>query len=494
MLADFYRNRRDKIAMRLADLVARTPEQAEELRVVRLRLGQLEKAYATKRETFAAAIDRVEPDIVIVLEDVVGPDTSVMIRAAHEKNRAAVILPYTIADQSEAAEALAANPRFHLFRHFNWLGLFWSWKYIRRHKGTWLLRLPFPMARAHILAGLTPPDPWLMNTGAADAIALESERMRDYYLEHDFQPEQLRVVGSAYEDEMFRLQRDRDRHYRELCAAEGLDPEKPLLVFSAPPNQLISGVDNGDYDDFAKMCADLAETLKQRAKSHNILVCMHPNFRDQAFHFSDRGLAIYEGDMMHIVPLARVFVAFASATLRWAIAMGVPAINYDIFRYGYTEFDSAGGVLRVDDMASFDGQLDRLCNDAPFFAEISERQESARAYWSMSDGRSVARIRALVEEMIRRRDPDGQAKPEGRSLRALHLVLRSSDCAEARRSAVALKADAQIESVFLFSTARTPDTELFRRDVELCREAGIECLTLAGEPFAYGAEIESGTP
>lgn len=481
---------KEKLGQQLADWSARTPEQKEALRIVRLRIDQLDKTYAANLVTYGKLIESVAPDLVLLLEDTIGPQSPVMIRAAHENNIPAVILPYTIADQTEALEGLVGNPRFHLRQNFNWLGLFHSWKYVRFHKGTGLLRLPYPMARAHQHAGYAPPDPWLLNSGEADAILAESPRIIEYYRERGFPGEQLRLAGAPYEDKMFHIRQARDRLYPELCARHGLDPDKPLIVLSAPPNQLISGKSESAYEDFETLCADLCAALRDHAASHNVLVCMHPNFRDQSHLFTSRGLAVHEGDMMELVPLARLFIAFASATLRWAIACGVPAINYDVFRYNYTEFDPAGGVLRVDDKAVFETLLEKLCTDEAYYSQIASKQAEARQNWSMADGNVMSRMRFVFEELIAQRS-GSQTDLSKRPLKALYFIIRSSDCAEGLRSAIALRDEADIEPVFTFGRATKPDAPTCRDDVLRCEREGVACVTLRGEPFDYSAAPDS---
>ena len=57
-----------------------------------------------------------------------------------------------------------------------------------------------------------------------------------------------------------------------------------------------------------------------------------------------------------LVPLCDLYVASVSSTIRWAIACGKPVVNYDVYRYRYTDFISLDGVLIIDSPGVSDHQ------------------------------------------------------------------------------------------------------------------------------------------
>lgn len=462
------------------------------------RSHKVEELYRGREDAYLEALERLLPDVVLLSEDVVGADLPVMIRAAHQRGVPVLIIPYTIADQSEVKEALAPNRQYWLANYFNWLALFVAPHWVVRYQGRRLVRLPITFLLAQRRRDLEPPDPWMMNSGESDAIALESQRMLDYYLERGFREEPLRVTGAVYEDAMVSRCNRRRELLAGLCREYSFDPAKPLIVVSGPPNQLGTVREDCEFQDFGALCDSVSDALEAQGSTHNVLICMHPNFRDQAFRFADRGLAVYRGDMADVAPLCELFIAFASATLRWAIALGIPAINYDIFRYGYTEFDEAGGTVRVSRSSEFSKVLMRACGEPDYYRELHDRQREAQSYWSAADGQSSERVRALVDELIERRQgdrPDAQPSGEAallstpRPLRAVYLILRSSDCAESRRVAQALRR-VGITCEFLFSRnvdRYHPNPQQIVHDVQACQALGIRCFDRRGELIEFDA-------
>ena len=74
-----------------------------------------------------------------------------------------------------------------------------------------------------------------------------------------------------------------------------------------------------------------------------------------------------------LVPIADLFVAFASSTIRWAIACAVPTVNYDVFHYGYGDFADTSGVLSVQGKEEFRAAMTQLVPSSVAYAALSRR-------------------------------------------------------------------------------------------------------------------------
>ena len=61
-----------------------------------------------------------------------------------------------------------------------------------------------------------------------------------------------------------------------------------------------------------------------------------------------------------MVPASDIYVASISSTIRWAITCGKPVVNYDVYRYRYTDFLAVPGVLATEEQAEFRAVLQRL--------------------------------------------------------------------------------------------------------------------------------------
>ena len=93
-------------------------------------------------------------------------------------------------------------------------------------------------------------------------------------------------------------------------------------------------------------------------------------------------------------------VASISATIRWAIACGIPVINYDTYRYRYADYESAAGVVDVEVLVEFRAMMKRFVEDETFAADLKERQRSVMNYWGQLDDGTGRRLSALVLDAV----------------------------------------------------------------------------------------------
>jgi hypothetical protein len=195
----------------------------------------------------AAIIASVRPGLLVLAGDNPGYDTACFIRAAHDAGLRVVLVPSTMSNGLEEAEVYSKNPRYLVQGAPNRLAAALFPKWGREHNGKRVLRVPGDRALAIELLGLSPPRPWIFNSGFADAIATESDAMRDYYLENGIPPAQLVDCGSLANDTLHEALAQRAERRAEL----GLAGDKPILLSALPPDFLY--LDGGRPEcDFAR--------------------------------------------------------------------------------------------------------------------------------------------------------------------------------------------------------------------------------------------------
>ena len=106
-------------------------------------------------------------------------------------------------------------------------------------------------------------------------------------------------------------------------------------------------------------------------------------------------------DTALLIPLCDFYVAFASATIRWAITASKPVLNYDIFRYDYEDYKFEPAVISVNSLQSFERQLGKLCSEKDYFASLKRTQQECAKNWGMLDGLCETRLIELCDELIR---------------------------------------------------------------------------------------------
>jgi hypothetical protein len=337
-------------------------------------------------------VAREQPDLLVLAEDNVGYETAVLIRAVHERNVPAVVIPFTVSNALEPAEWHFRDPAHHVEGWSSRLvaALYPRWVY--EHRGRRMLRLPAAQVIAKQWWGLAPPIPWQMNSGSADAIAVESPFMEAYYRREGLPAGPLVVTGTLADDELAAVRREAVARREALCAELDLPRDRRLVLCAIPPDQFALCASQADLPDYQTLLRVWVDTLTD-LPGCTVVVRLHPRMAFEAFrHIEAWGVRISQRDTASLVPLCDLFVASVSATIRWAIACGKPVLNYDVYRLGWTDFQDAPGVLRVETRADFAATARRLADDPSFYDEVRRRQEGDAPRWGRLDGQARRRI------------------------------------------------------------------------------------------------------
>ena len=105
-------------------------------------------------------------------------------------------------------------------------------------------------------------------------------------------------------------------------------------------------------------------------------------------------------DTALLIPLCDFYVAFASATIRWAITAGKPVLNYDIFRYDYEDYALEPAVISVNSLKGFKLHLGNLCSNREYVTSLKRTQQECAIKWGMLDGLCETRLIDLCDELI----------------------------------------------------------------------------------------------
>jgi hypothetical protein len=367
-----------------------------------LRLTQARRSLREAR----ALVARLRPDLLVLAEDTVEYGTAALVRAAREQGAPTVIVPFTVATAEEPAETYAGARRFQVRGMGNRLLARLSPRWVHEHRGRRLVRQPAPRAFALELTRLAPPRPWTVHGGRADRVAVESDHMLALYRAEGVPEEKLAPTGALYDDVLAAARADAPARKAALAAELGLDPTRPLVLSALPPDQLGSRTDVSEFRTYAELVAAWVGALA--APHWNVVLTAHPRARpaDVAVPPHPR-VWLVARDTAELVPLADLFVASASATIRWAIACGVPVVNYDVYRYAYADYRGLAGVMAVSDRESFARVLGSLASDTAALRRAAEQQRAEAPRWGRLDGRSGARLLALFDSMA---EPTGGSR------------------------------------------------------------------------------------
>ena len=184
--------------------------------LVQFRQAQHHRAHAD------AIIRQAAPDAIVLFEDNVGDATRFLGAAAAARDIPYVVLPTTIPNPREPANVYR-HARSHAAVGFaaRYVARRWpEWTY--EFEGRKLLRLPVPAILALKFVRADIPTPWILNSGQARAICVESRATQSIYRRLGFGDNQLALTGSPVDDTLYevhckRAQRS-ERSARSACS------------------------------------------------------------------------------------------------------------------------------------------------------------------------------------------------------------------------------------------------------------------------------------
>lgn len=344
----------------------------------------------------------VQPDLIILPEDNVETLSTIFVAKGRRLNIPSIIIPFTIPNPLEPARYYYDNPLYQargpiarrlVERHPKWRF---------HHEGRDLLRQPAIKASCQEFLGLSSPAPWILNRGYAVSIALDSEAQRDHYTKLGFPAEQLKIIGDMNGAMFHRVRSHKQGFVEEVCSRYGWQSGRPLILCGFPPDQY-QGTDTSrfEFPDYDALVAAWMTSFGLLGERANILIRPHPRIPlERLSGFQGSNIRISLQPTAELIPLCDLYIASISATIRWAIACGVPVINYDTYRYRYNDYASAAGVIGVEDLGEFRSLMTRFVDDETFAADLKERQCGVMNYWGQLDDGTGRRLSALVLDAV----------------------------------------------------------------------------------------------
>lgn len=347
---------------------------------------------------FTALLEDESPDALVLFEDNIGGWTRIIAGAAADQRIAYFVLPLTIPNPKEPAAFYRGQPSHMISGTLaRFIAARWpKWSY--EHEGVAMLRLPAPEILSMHYLRLDTPQPWVLNTGSAEAICIESEAMLRHYRGLGFAEGQLVVTGSLVDDTLDAMHRDREARRQALLAEHGLDPARPLFLVGFPPDQYTSpDTSPFEFESFEQLIDAWGAALAPVLAQANVIIKPHPRLAAWRLRpLKAAGLTLSTAPTEELVPLADVYIASISATIRWALALGIPVVNYDCYRYRYGDFDAAAGLVTVEHLSDFQSAVAALARDPAHRAAMTARQAADAHNWGMIDGHFGDRLLHLL--------------------------------------------------------------------------------------------------
>jgi hypothetical protein len=352
------------------------------------------------------------PDLLITLEDNAEGLSGLVSHTARARGIPYVILPDFIPNPAEPACHYYNNPNNRGDTVTGRLVRYFDPKWAIRYDGKSILRLPAQEILVQRLNGQKCVQPWILNAGYAEAIFLESKSALRHYEKLGFRKEKLRVIGGAIEDALYAICLERSKHRHSLNVKYGLDPEATLVICGFPPDQYSAATGRFEFASYGEMCTTWFRVLNLITDKANVLVVPHPRLDVKLIAaFCNGKIKLADERLENILPLADLYIASISTTIRWALALGIPVLNYDSYRYDYGDFTGASGIIEINSASDFADALKKVLSPTGF-SKLKALAEADSANWGKIDGGFRSRLRENLLEIYRNYDGNPKSTHE----------------------------------------------------------------------------------
>lgn len=233
------------------------------------------------------------------------------------------------------------------------------------------------------------PNPWILGGGACDLVLVSGQDEFQRNLNDGADPRRLLVTGYRSHDLLFQSHKHKDEIRRTLHHDYALNQDKKLLIASLPPLAEHGWLDKDQHLKEIHFILNIFRELKA-----DCLVSLHPRMDPDSYTFIEKkyGIKIISEPLGEVLAAADVFTASFSSTIEWAVLLGVPAVVFDFYGYGYDIYDHFNGVSIINNKDALQNKLQELISEKTVWQEASNKQIMSRGKLSLFDGICTDRI------------------------------------------------------------------------------------------------------
>lgn len=250
--------------------------------------------------------------------------------------------------------------------------------------------------------GVYPNNPWHLGGSKSSFLALGGAADWERYRSYGVDESRLVLTGQVVHDELHQaLQQARERPRGTL----------PLVLYGASPFP-----EHGylSWQEHLETMRQILSILKQTPCT--LRLCLHPNHDPSRYLELARemNIAVEQRPLLRVLPEADVYLTWFSSTIPWAVILGVPVINLDIYdkvnlrsmvAQDFIDYSTIGGVVNVKTLQEMAKALGRVLNDEQYRQQLDASRKRYVRENALLDGRCGERLVSVVLDMIEGRRP-----------------------------------------------------------------------------------------
>lgn len=272
---------------------------------------------------------------------------------------------------------------------------FWLIKWFAKK---WLKTNTFPnallLAPEHVMAleslGITLENPWIVHGGQSNIICVENDIAYRQYRKEGIQEYKLIRTGTPYCDVIARVRRDHSTF-------QGHGQIKLLVSWPPSYHDTFPGIN--EFDSYLDMTRQVFKFLNALPRT-SLTVSLHPACSSEVRDLLlDLDIKISDDSILDLIAKHDIFSTYFSSTIRWALACGMPVVNYDAYQLEIDTYNSAPGFLSSDSFSVYCKLLEEITQNDKIYSELSNAQLEEAEAWGVLDGNSTARVFAEIDRL-----------------------------------------------------------------------------------------------
>jgi hypothetical protein len=267
---------------------------------------------------------------------------------------------------------------------------------VRRQDGRELMFLTIGQASALRMWNALPSTPWAYGGGITEFAAVYGTGVKDKQVGLGVAVGKLIVTGQCSMDQLYSMRNNTHQLKAALAENLRLDIKTPIIICAVPPYKELGLMPPTRHWDLTEsMVRDLRQT------GANLVLSLHP--RSQQSEYSDLaaryGAIIAGQSLIQILPVADLFVASHSSTVRWAILLTIPTLVLDDFNVGASGLFDPDGIVLVHTRDTLQERARELLYDKNERQLIRLRLEQQGSLLDPFDGKNTSRLIQLLSKL-----------------------------------------------------------------------------------------------
>ena len=246
------------------------------------------------------------------------------------------------------------------------------------------------------ITGMLPRSLWYQGTTFADYIMISGVDERAVYEEAEVDRTKLLPFGSHELDLLYESWPNRAEIRDRLDSSYRLAGSRRLLILSLPPSMEHEIVPEEVH---WRSIHDVLEVLSR--VDYQTLISLHPRMRPEEYAWLEERypVTICKEPLKEVLAAADVFVAAFSSTLKWAVALGIPAINLDLWGLGLERYRDLDGFRNVTSTVELEAALRAIPSSPAGVVAAGGTNLGEGRNGVVMDGKAKERLLRFVNEL-----------------------------------------------------------------------------------------------